>query len=1157
MEDNSLRDPSQYKAEVVAATAFTQAPYRRKITSHTSVATSFFRKKRTNSKSLDREDARTCHQLAMEGDLNGLKSAIEALGFTLKELDDHGATLLHSAAKTNQVKVMLYLIESGVALNAQDEDGNTALHIAVQEGHIDALHLLLKNGASDVILNSKREAPIHNAAQSGAMATVVALLEHPIEILVPGFRQRNALHIAAELDQVEVCEVIHNRSLLRGSGHFKLCATDEDDLTPIHLAARKGSHRVLDFFMKVCTEHGYSNDTVISFLDEENSTPLHAAVDGGHTRVVEVLLKRGASPLNSKDGHPPPLHMACSRGKLEIVKVMVDRCGCAILHKADEYGRTPLHFSANSANSAKLIPFITQYNVDINSTDNQNRTALHIAVMSGSLSAVQHLLSKGADPTIRDRNGHNTLHYAVIHNRKAIICHLMELPCARALACDISNCESTPVHCALKLGYGDLIYPMVSVIGAEIENMVDSQGNNLLHLAAGSGDCSVLANLFNVPACEMLLNEVNQFGSTPLHCAAEAGHTGCVKVLLAQGATSHKCHCGFTPFMRACSKGHTTCAKLLHEAFPFQRDWTDDKGNTCLHLAVSSSNPQMVKLVLDLGTQIAHNFDEESFFDLIIRNTDTKCAVAVINHDRWQECLDTTSPHYPHPMLGLIHCMPDIAKLILNRSHVTSTYDKAHPQYWEKFCFKYVRLDTSSVKQCSHDHHDNDVESDTSSIEGLEIPSIQYKGYRKSVVHAPPKVDLNSTQALQTMVKYQRIALLTHPVVSEYLRAKWRDYGRILYSSVLLLHILHIFFLSIFIAIVPLPESESSSILNASGNGSTSTEDYELTPAANGIRILILLLCTINVLSFMAYACVVGVKGLHFLRSPISWAHFGTILCTYIFLIPYTPLWPAGAIASFCGWFTIVVAMQLFDVIGIYVTMFLRICRTVLIVMIISFILLLSFSLSLYLLAFVTPGFSNVGYSLFTSFGYMLGEIQYDQLVIASIAGSYQYSTILFIFIIALAILMSIVMINLLIGLAVGDIEKIRLNATAEAVSAEINFFTRIDAALPKQIIKRYDRHCYKKCPNAHQNRLRKFLNAAFESFKNIIENHDEVSERDSVMQDQSVELAAMRQQLQELTGLVRDLKHQRNDMYIALQHHRERAASYQSRSPSLSDVKL
>ena len=1119
----TLRDTSKYRDDVLAATAFNQ---RRVISSRASKYSSLFKRKASShsgSRSIDSLAGRDASlQMAADGNLEGLKRAFEAQTVTIKDTDAHGDTLLHYAAMGNRAEVGKYLIDSGIKLDSRDGQGNTALHVAVEEKSIDALHLFLSSGACDIVLNNNGEAALHVAVRLDAVDVVRALLKHPIDITVRGYRKRTPLHVAAELDRVDVCRILHDHARARPDRDFKLCVTDEDELTPIHLAARRGSHRVLKLLFEVCKEHGYLQETIHGLLDEENSTPLHAAIDGGHAAVVEVLLINGASPLHTKHEHPPPIHMACAQGKLDMVKLMVKHCGPVILHKSDEFQRTSLHFSANSVNSAKLFGYIVQFGVNVNATDAQNRTALHIAVMSGSLPGVQMLLNNGADATINDHHGHNALHYAVIHQRKAIITCLLLLHCAQKLVLDRGiKKECTPVHCALKLGYGDLVPPMVGVIRTHMQEIVDAQGNNPLHLAAANGDSVTLANLVTVPACNKLLNEMNDCGASPLHCAAGSGCSRCVQILLEQGATSHKCHCGATPYMFACGKGNSLCAKLLHQAFPFQKDWKDNEGNTSLHLAVLGGSSKTVTFLLDVGSRLMTNYQQETFFDLIIKKAVTKCALATIGHTRWEECLDFISPHFPHPMIGLIIHLPSVAKEVLNRCHECSSLNKVHTEYWEKFCFKYVRL--LHIKSCHEDSEGDDTESkvDTESnvvpsrpsIDDLHFPTIHYKGETKEAAQVLKDPNLHSTHALQTMVKYNRSSLLTHPVVREYLDTKWRDYGRLIFYTVLTVHFLHVLFLSIFIAIVPPPRDFESFTTNSSMNSSSAR--YELTPAANTLRVFALLFCSVNIFPSAAFVYVTRIKGLSLIKV-------GTILCTYIFLLPSPPLWPAGAIASFCEWFLIIAS----NVVGIYATMFLRITHTVLTVMSLSFILLLSFCLSLYILASTLPEFSTVGYSLFSTFGYMLGEIQYNQIVRASISGSFEFGPLIFIFVITLAILLSIVMVNLLIGLAVGDIREIQRNATTESVATTIQMFNLIDLTLPKRIIARYDRHCYRKYPNVFRNRFHKYFHIISASIKAKLDDTTSKQNEDTVV-DQAAEIAALRQDINHLVTMVTELRDQ------------------------------
>ena len=93
-------------------------------------------------------------------------------------------------------------------------------------------------------------------------------------------------------------------------------------------------------------------------------------------------------------------------------------------------------------------------------------------------------------------------------------------------------------------------------------------------------------------------------------------------------------------------------------------------------------------MVLGLGVAITHNHEGLSFFDLIIEIPDSKLAMAAVASSRWQEILDYCSPHRPHPMMGLIRRLPDVAKTVLDHCRTQSTLDKQDPQFWVKYNFK-------------------------------------------------------------------------------------------------------------------------------------------------------------------------------------------------------------------------------------------------------------------------------------------------------------------------------------------------------------------------------------------------------------------------------------------------------------------------------------
>ncbi|WEW59952.1 hypothetical protein PRK78_005434 [Emydomyces testavorans] len=66
-----------------------------------------------------------------------------------------GKTFLHSAAATNNARLLLQLIAYDADIHAQDNEGNTALHLAIFEGNVDAACMLIVLGASLDITNNQ------------------------------------------------------------------------------------------------------------------------------------------------------------------------------------------------------------------------------------------------------------------------------------------------------------------------------------------------------------------------------------------------------------------------------------------------------------------------------------------------------------------------------------------------------------------------------------------------------------------------------------------------------------------------------------------------------------------------------------------------------------------------------------------------------------------------------------------------------------------------------------------------------------------------------------------------------------------------------------------------------------------------------------------
>ena len=557
----------------------------------------------------------------------------------------------------------------------------------------------------------------------------------------------------------------------------------------------------------------------------------------------------------------------------------------------------------------------------------------------------------------------------------------------------------------------------------------------------------------------------------------------------------HRCYKGFTPFMSACLMGHSEVARLLFDTHPFQLDWTTDMGDNSLHLATRSRNDHMITMLLDIGTPIVHNNKQESFFDMIIQNNELRCAAAVIQHSRYHEALDLVSPVHQHPMIDLIVYMPEIAKQVLDRSHSKSELAHQNPDYWEKYDFKYLRLnDHDNLQEENKERLFKNIDSNL--IESTKINYKRRPKYSRKTEHLP------NLMALKTMVKFNRSTLLTHPLSDAFFKKKWRSYGRCAFLVIISLTFLQVLFTLLFTAFIvhnrnalTILEQTNRSTFFWNGTNETSeidenngtVKEMDFWYGVNICHFIALGLATINFIIWIISVIRIQLEALDLINHSYILIDLLLAVFTIYYLIPTRGLhdayFQAGAIASFFSWFSLVLKLQLFNAFGVYITMLLTIIRTVFKVFIICFLFIMAFSISLFILAGNLTQYSTIGYSIFINLGHFLGELEYETFVKEDFSGHLEYDWLTFTFVSTIAILMGIVIVNLLIGLAVGDIEQIRNNAIIGKKVVELSFYSQVDSSISSRMLSKLE-SSVTKYPNKKINITTKFLRAFWHYLK-------------------------------------------------------------------------
>ena len=975
--------------------------------------------------------------LIKEGDLGGLKILMDSMLVSVKYQGESGFTLLHYAASHNQAAIIQYLLESGMDANQINNDGNTPLHLAIKKGHTEAMKCLLDHiGIDTTVLNNDKDSPIHTAIRFGSPELVRAYMSHPsADYFVKGKRGRNAFHLAAELDKHELVEVIlelakRSQYSYNQQDAFWLCAKDDDDLTPLHVAAHSGSAHSLDTMIVHAQNIGYPVEKILGFLDEENSTPLHSAVDMGYTEVVEVLMKYSASPVAMKDDQPSPLHQAAFLGSISVLKALGKHCTLDQLEILNTNGRTPLHVAAFSSRNVECVQYFIDRGCDVNcrANDSCGSTPLIAAVSSGALASVKVLLTSGANPLLQMNDGSNALHLAIQKGRRSIIKELLALP---------SDVSTELVTSCNDEGKNALHY---AIINNQLEVAQDiikrkvcyssktNDGFTVVHLAADIGNPRIMSLVLSQPESFNLVNERNNLGGTALHLAAGKGHLKCAELLLDKGAIIHRCYFGCSPFLFACFKGFSDVARVLLEAHPFQLNWLNDFSDSALHVAAKAGHATVIKMLLDFGIAIIHNADQESFLDIAIKNGNKDIALVAVQHSRWEECLKLVSPEHPSPMLFLVERMPDVAKVVLDRCLTTSSFHLEHSDYWVRYNFQYLVEKSYSVpqKDKGYDQYYGNV-------------SVKEQDHKLLVTERR-----NPLSILRSMLCYKRLVCLTHPVLVEFLKYKWQLYGKKFLLLRLLLTLLLVILLSAFIGSSTPPrefglEHNDDSI----GVNDTSSEGE---PAGEGLRIAILFLCSFEtLLSCCTIYFVVRLRQAFFQILPVISFSACSIVSIFVFLIPPDPIWEAGVVAIISTWLYVICSLQFYKGIGIYVIMLLEVTYSLLRVIIFAVLMFVAFGLAFHILIGEISQYSTPGRAMFTVLVSMMDRIDTEEIVDKDSMGILSYPGLTYITIILMSFLLPVIMINLLIGLAVGDIEKVRENAMVTQRQLQIALYSFVD----------------------------------------------------------------------------------------------------------------
>ena len=306
---------------------------------------------------------------------------------------DGANALLLATSGAQNLDVIDYFVEKGLALDSSDDLGNGVFQYAARSGNISLLKVLVEKGLDYNIVNTNGENTLFMAAKGTRRNQNTKAIFEYLESLglsnqLINKEGRNLLHlIAGRNKDLPLFEHFIASGI---STNLK----DKEGQTPFMMAASGNGLDVVELLAKHVED--------INLTDDKGRNALMMAVERNNTDVVDFLLESGADVASrDNDGNSiayylihnyDPKNSDSFDRKWNLLK----EAGLTMNGKQGN-GNTLLHLAAK-ANNLELLKRLENLDIDINEKNEDGVTALHFAAMSSdNEEMLKYMISMGAD----------------------------------------------------------------------------------------------------------------------------------------------------------------------------------------------------------------------------------------------------------------------------------------------------------------------------------------------------------------------------------------------------------------------------------------------------------------------------------------------------------------------------------------------------------------------------------------------------------------------------------------------------------------------------------------------------------------------------------------------------------------------------------------
>ena len=343
---------------------------------------------------LDSFDQIGCTPLfcAIHGGYTDTAHELRKAGATVEGKDKDGNTSLHHAVKTEHHELVKALVEAGANVQALNRDGESALLLAAKLDSTLAATSLLQAGATNDEHDNDGNTPLSVASKRGNGELCCELVRH-------GAKVDDTISFFACLSNVTMAGDIGLLARLVTIG-ASINQRDKNGSSALHIALYFGRDEIADWIV----EHGAN----VSVVDRHGQTPLHIAAANDCTSAATKLLVAGASAeVYDNDGNTP-LSVASKRGNGKLC--------CELAHHGAKVDDTISFFvclsNAVKAGDFALLSRLLTIGASINERDENDSSALHVALTSGRIKTAEWIVEHGGDVSLANASGLTPLHLA-------------------------------------------------------------------------------------------------------------------------------------------------------------------------------------------------------------------------------------------------------------------------------------------------------------------------------------------------------------------------------------------------------------------------------------------------------------------------------------------------------------------------------------------------------------------------------------------------------------------------------------------------------------------------------------------------------------------------------------------------------------------------